>query len=309
MEIATTADAKPFLKWAGGKGQLLDDLDDHLPPALKNGEITQYVEPFIGGGAVFFHVVQRYPIEHAYISDINPEVILVYRTLKRDVDGVVELLREMEENYLPLSRKERKRYYYNLRDQFNAQLPTFDFDEVTPAWRRRAARFIFMNRTCFNGLFRVNSKGEFNVPMGSYRNPTICNGEVLRDAASVLQRAEIHRGDFESCADVVDKGTFVYFDPPYRPISQTSSFNAYSKRDFDDAEQLRLARFYRQLDGQGAKLMLSNSDPKNEDPDDDFFEEAYEGFRIERVQARRAINSKGTRRGEISELLIMNYST
>ncbi len=303
--IAT--EAKPFIKWAGGKGQLLNEIDARLPQALKDGAIDRYVEPFVGGGALFFHVVQNYPVRRAYLSDVNPEVVLLYRTVQREVEELIARLRDVEARYLPMATGERKAFYYDVRTQFNAALPSFDFDHYSEAWIERSAHFIFMNKTCFNGLFRVNSKGEFNVPIGRYKRPTICDETTLRAASALLQEAEIHRGDFEACTSGVDERSFVYFDPPYRPISATASFKSYAKGGFDDAEQLRLARFFRRLDERDALLMLSNSDPHNEDPEDDFFEQAYAGFRIERIQARRTINSKAGKRGEISELLILNY--
>lgn len=299
--------ARPFLKWAGGKAQLLEQIAARLPAELASGQIERYVEPLIGGGAVFFHIAQTYPIERLIISDQNEEVILVYRTIRERVEELIERLSALERRFLALDGEARRACFYEIRAQFNNARSTIRSDRVNSTSVRRAAQLIFMNRTCFNGLFRVNARGEFNVPFGRYKNPTICDAENLRAVSGLLQRAEIHSGDFETCREFIHANTFVYFDPPYRPISKTASFNAYSKRIFDDAAQARLARFFRALDRTGAKLMLSNSDPHNENPGDSFFETLYQGFHIHKVRAKRPINRNGAKRGEITELLITNY--
>jgi len=298
---------RPFLKWAGGKRQLLSQIDSYLPRALKHGTVQRYVEPFVGSGAVFFHIVQNYPVEELFIADINPELILAYRTIQQDIEGLINELAFIEDNYLPLSETQRKAFYYRQRAIYNEGRLAIDYGAFQDTWVKRTAQLIFFNRTCYNGLFRVNSRGEYNVPFGRYKNPTICDGSNLRAVSDILQRAEIHYGHYSDCARVVGEGTLVYFDPPYRPISATANFTAYSPHNFDDDEQLALAEFYRGLDNQGACLILSNSDPRNTNPDDDFLEEAYAGFRIERVQARRRINRSVEKRGPINELLILNY--
>ncbi len=307
MAEPTLSDAKPFLKWAGGKRQLLPQIDGFLPQAVKNGSINRYVEPFAGSGALFFHVAQSYPLEELYISDSNPELIIAYRTIQRRVEDVISALQEIEFHYHPMAEEERKVFFYEQRTQFNAALTVFETGSLPQENAKRTAQLIFLNRTCYNGLFRVNSRGEFNVPFGRYKNPTICDAANLQAAAKVLQRTEIHFGPYSDCKNIVDENTLVYFDPPYRPISLTASFTAYSRQLFDDKAQMDLAEFYRMLDERGAWLMLSNSDPKNIDPNDRFFEAAYEGFRIERVRARRRINSQPDKRGPIYELLIINY--
>jgi DNA adenine methylase len=299
--------ARPFLKWAGGKGDLLSQLEGFFPAGLADGSILRYVEPFVGGGAVFFHVAQGYPLVDLCIADINRELVLIYRAIQRDVDALAGTVGELESRYLALDEPVRKEFYYAMRDRLNAQLASFDYERYGPEWVGRAATLIFLNRTCYNGLFRVNGKGEFNVPFGRYRRPKICDEENLRAVSAVLQRTRIDTGDFALLQPLVDHRTFVYFDPPYRPISTTASFTSYSRHSFDDAEQLRLANFYRMLDKTGAKLMLSNSDPKNLDPDDDFIERAYRGFHIRRVAARRRINRNAEDRGPITEVLITNY--
>lgn len=298
---------RPFLKWAGGKRQLLGQIDKFLPPELPHGQIRRYVEPFIGSGAVFFHVLQHYPVECYFLSDVNPELILVYRTVQGAVDELIERLAAIEQDYLDREEGERREYYYAARDRFNRQRDGIDFEHFSRSWIERAALLLFLNRTGFNGLFRLNSKGEFNVPFGRYPKPRLPDPANLSAVSRQLQGVQIHYGDFEDIDPWVGADTFVYFDPPYRPISSTARFTSYSQGGFTDSEQLRLAEFYRHLDARGARLMMSNSDPSNVDPQDDFFERAYTGYRIERLRARRSINSAAGKRGPVTELLILNY--
>jgi DNA adenine methylase len=300
--------AKPFLKWAGGKRQLLAQLEVHFPPQLRNGEISRYTEPFVGSGALFFEVYQNYPIQECLLADVNPELILVYKTIQQDVNGLIDRLGEIEMHYLELDPDQRKDFYYQIRAGYNLQRETFQYQEFDSEWILRAAYMLFLNRTGYNGLFRLNLKGEFNVPYGRYKKPRILDAENLRRVAALLHGVSIQYGDFGDTADFVNERTLVYFDPPYRPLSSTAHFTSYSKERFDDQQQLRLADFYRQLDAEGAKLMLSNSDPHNVDPQDDFFDRAYRGFRIERLKARRNINRDADKRGQISELLVLNYN-
>jgi DNA adenine methylase len=304
MQLLSTR-AKPFIKWAGGKTQLLPDIQSRLPFELSSGKIKRYIEPFIGGGAVFFSFAQFYNLEEIIISDINTELLIVYKTIKEDVEGLIEQLNRLKKRFFANS--ERERFFYEQRDLFNNNVSEIQFTHFRSDWIPRAAQFIFLNRTCFNGLYRTNSKLHFNVPFGKYENPMIYDEENLRAVSDLLQNVEILRGDFELCEPFANEETFIYFDPPYRPISKTSSFSTYHKSEFTDDDQRRLANFYRKLDAKGAKLMLSNSDPKNNNQNDDFFDELYKGFRIERVKASRAINSNGAKRGQISELLITNY--
>ena len=300
---------KPFLKWAGGKTQLLNTIYKSLPiDLLTSGEITRYVEPFIGSGAVFFSLIQNFPkVKEFYISDINDELILIYSTIQNNVDELIRFLSELQHEYLTFDPSKQKEYFYEVRSKFNSNRSVIDYSTFSCQWVERAAQFIFLNRTCFNGLFRVNSKGDFNVPFGKYLNPTICREENLRAASQALQQTTIESGDFTKCLGYTDEHSFVYFDPPYRPISTTSSFNAYSAFNFDDNEQLRLANFCRTLDERECKFLLSNSDPKNENSNDHFFETAYDWCHIERVQANRMINSNASKRGPIYELLVKNY--
>ncbi len=271
------------------------------------GKIERYVEPFIGGGAAFFHIVQTYPIKQCFISDQNEELVLAYKTIRECVEELIECLSSIERYYFSLTMEEQQVYFYNIRTQFNDARININYAQVNLESVQRTAQLIFMNRTCFNGLFRVNTNGEFNVPFGSYKNPTICDVENLQAVSKLLKQTEIHFGDFEVCREFINHKTFVYFDPPYRPISKTASFNSYAKQSFDDNSQARLAQFLRELHQTGAKLMLSNSDPHNENPDDDFFEVLYQDFNINKVMAKRQINSNGTGRGEITELLVTNY--
>lgn len=299
---------RPVLKWAGGKTQLLNEFCKRLPPGLKNGRITNYVEPFIGGGAFFFYLFPRYSFQQCTICDANQELIIVYRVIQESVHELADELATLQSAYQANNESGREDLYYETRAAFNRNLPGIDIDTYHPSWVDRAAQIIFLNRTCFNGLFRVNRKGEFNVPFGRYKKPGILNREYLDKVAAILENTRILHGDFTLCRDAVDENTFVYLDPPYRPLNHSSSFTSYAKDGFSDRDQARLATFYQELDSLGAHLMLSNSDPKNIDPLDTFFDDLYAGYTIERVPARRMINSNGNRRGEINELVITNYS-
>lgn len=299
--------AKPFLKWAGGKTQLLSAIEKRLPDGLYDGTITRYVEPFVGSGAVFFFLNQRFDLKECFLYDVNEELVLVFQVVKRDVQRLITQLTSLAEEYSCASESGRKDLFYQVRSEFNQEKAGIDFSKYSNRWVDRAARFIYLNKTCFNGLYRVNSKGEFNVPFGKYKNPTICNRGTLNSASQCLTNAEILLGDFSCCEALVDTSTFVYFDPPYRPLNLTSSFTSYSKDGFTDTEQMRLADFFASLDRKGAKLMLSNSDPCNHDPCDRFFDDLYSNFTIGRIPAKRSINCRGELRGEIKELIIRNY--
>jgi DNA adenine methylase len=307
--IIKTHTAKPFLKWAGGKGQLIATINGYLPTELKTGKITKYAEPFIGGGALFFHIAQTYKdsIKQFYISDTNEELIILYFTIRRNVKSLIETLTDIERQYFSLEPAQQKEHFLKVRQEYNEQKPKFNFCEFSNDWITRSADMIFLNRMCFNGLFRVNSKGLFNVPFGDYKNPRICDSTNLKSVSKILEKTIIEHADFTKCDKFVDDKTFTFFDPPYRPLSKTASFNSYSKESFGDTKQEELAKFYRYLANKGAFLMLSNSDPKNTNPDDDFFDNLYKDFNIERVKASRAINSNGAKRGQIFELLITNY--
>ena len=292
---------KPFLKWAGGKGQLLSEIEKYYP--FENGRITKYAEPFVGGGAVLFDVLSKYDLAEVYISDINVELINTYRIIRDEIDSVVSMLALMQSEFVPMDTEHRKAYYMAKRERFNNMKVNGKESENI----EKAALMIFLNKTCFNGLFRVNKKGLFNVPMGSYKNPMICDGENLRAVSEKLQNVQIVCGDYRKSADFIDSNTFVYFDPPYRPITDTASFTAYTENLFNDEEQIALARFVDEMHEKGAKIVVSNSDPKNSDTEDDFFDNIYSSHKIKRVEATRMINCDGEARGKIKELLISNF--
>lgn len=294
--------AQPFIKWAGGKGQLLSTFREFYPQSLTTGKIRRYVEPFVGGGAVLFDVLQNFPVKEAVIIDINRDLINTYEAVRDHVNCLISLLEDIEHKYLAQDTEARKKTYYNIRKAFNLRKAGTGRVDL-----EKASQFIFLNKTCFNGLYRVNKSGGFNVPFGDYKNPTICDTENLTAASMLLEKVEILHGDFRKASGYADPETLVYFDPPYRPLNTTSSFTSYSKQDFTDDDQIALANFFRQLHDTGGLLMLSNSDPHNTDPLDDFFDELYRGFNIHRVQAKRAINSKGDSRGPLSEILVTNY--
>lgn len=300
-------DVRPFLKWAGGKTQLLNEFHKRLPEEIRTGKITRYAEPFIGGGAFFLSLNQNYSFEHCMIGDVNQEIILTYKVIKKGVQQLIDNLGLLEHEYHSKDERDKKVLYYEVRDEFNRQLPQINFQRFGSGWTELAARIIFLNRTCFNGLFRVNQRGEFNVPFGKYKNPEICNGDNLNNVSALLKKTRIVSGDFTRCRSFVDDKTFVYLDPPYRPLNQTSSFTSYTKNGFFEKDQVRLVEFFKELDRKGAKVMLSNSDPRNQDPDDTFFDDHFSDFTIERVPATRMINSNGARRGKINELIITNY--
>ncbi len=252
----TPAAAKPFLKWAGGKAQILDNIRMKYPVGLGK-TVTKYAEPFVGGGAVLFDILSNYNISEVYIGDINRELMLTYQTVRDDVDSLISSLQSLEEEYLSADETKRKELYYQNRNKFNElKLEQSEAIELT-------ALFIFLNRTCFNGLYRVNAKGGFNVPQGSYKNPSICDAENLLAVSKVLQGVKIVCGDYKMSASFIDENTFAYFDPPYRPLSASSSFTSYAKDGFGDKEQIELAQFIDKLSESGAFVVASNSDPKN----------------------------------------------
>jgi DNA adenine methylase len=305
-EITVTS-AKPFLKWAGGKSQLLEKFAAFYPDELQNGKIQNYFEPFIGGGAVFFEVAKRYAIKTAFLYDINPELILTYRVIQQDVFKLIEILETYKNKYEKLNEQKQSDFYYEVRDEFNRKQLIVNKIKYSEEWIFRAAQIIFMNKTCFNGLFRFNQKGGFNVPVGKYKNPKILDERNLLKVSELLQIAEIKLADFTEIEKDIKDNSFVYFDPPYRPISKTSGFTSYSKHKFEDAEQIKLAKLFHLLNSKGIKQMLSNSDPKNNDPTDDFFDELYKEFNIFRVPARRMINSDASKRTAINEIVVTNY--
>jgi DNA adenine methylase len=294
--------AKPFLKWAGGKTQLLPQIDLRLPAALQEGKVSTYVEPFLGGGAVFFHIAQTQKIRQAYLADANEDLIQCYQIVQRNVEELIVELRRLSRGYLRCGRSGQEGYFYRVREQYNRLRKV--------RWSRRtrrdrviqAAYMIFLNRTCYNGLHRVNSRGDFNVPFGKYASPLHFNEENLRAASRVLASARLVCAPFDQVGDAVKPGSFVYFDPPYKPLSATASFTSYSRERFGDDEQEKLATLFHALSRRrNVHLMLSNSDPGGR-----YFDRLYKGMNIERVTATRMINSKASGRGRIAELIVTN---
>ena len=297
--------AKPFIKWVGGKSQLLQQLESRLPHELDEEEFT-YVEPFVGGGAMLFYMLQKFPnIKRVIINDINRNLTEAYINVKEEPEGLVYRLKHIEQQYISIKTETgRKDFYLDTRRRFNEDsLSSLD----------KTALLIFLNRTCFNGLYRENTKGKFNVPFGRYANPTICNEDVIYADSELLNRydVQIFNGDFKETTQSVDNTglTFFYFDPPYRPLSTTSSFNSYVKEDFNDDSQRDLAAFCRILDRKdNVRWMLSNADCSAKNPADTFFEDIYGGFNIQRVYASRMVNANASKRGKLTELLISNYA-
>lgn len=293
---------KPFVKWAGGKGSLISQLKNFYPFELENGKIIKYVEPFVGGGAVLIDILQKFDVQQAYAFDINMDLINCYNVIKSDVEELIKELDKKEKEFIKIEQDDRQSYFYEIRKEYNSY--KLNKNEISV---KRATEFIFLNRTCFNGLYRVNKSGDFNVPCGKYKNPTICDSKNLRNLSYLIRDVVFQYGDYKKSEEYIDETTFVYFDPPYRPLSITSGFTSYTKEDFNDKNQKELADYFKKLDVKNAKLMLSNSNPKNINKEDDFFENIYKGFNINEVSAKRMINANSKGRGTISELLITNY--
>ncbi len=273
---------KPFVKWVGGKRQLLKQFRDLglYPPENFDPITNTYFEPFVGGGAVFFDLLP----ETAYLSDLNNELVVTYNVIKNDVENLIKSLKK---------HKLDKEYFLKMRAQNPEKLSDLN----------TASRFIYLNRTCFNGMYRVNSKGGFNVPFGKYTNPLICDENNLRKASKALKNVEIRKQDYKEVLKKAKKGDFVYFDPPYYPVSKTASFTSYTSESFLDKEQIELRDTFVELHKRGCFVMLSNSDTP-------FINKIYsepKGLRITKVQAGRAINSDASKRGKITEVLVTNY--
>ena len=294
-------ECKPFIKWVGGKGQLLSEINKLYPVELGKN-INKYAEIFVGGGAVLFDILSKYKLDEVYISDKNLELINTYKSIRDNVDILIKSLKEMEEQYIPLNNEDRKIYYYEKREEYNSLKINSEVNNI-----EKAILFIFLNKTCFNGLYRVNKKGEFNVPMGAYKKPKICDEENLKNVSLTLRNVKIVYADYRESEKFIDDKTFVYIDPPYRPLNITSSFTSYTENDFSDKEQIELAEYINVLNKKGAKIVISNSDPKNNDIDDNFFDKLYKNYNINRVKATRMLNSNASLRGAINELLITNY--
>lgn len=297
--MAENKTAKPFLKWAGGKTQIISDIANAIPTDRTKKKFT-YVEPFVGSGAVLFWMINNFPkLKKAIINDINEDLINTYKTIAAHPKELISILEILQNEYHDLERDEehKKRYFYQKRALYNSR--KYKQSE-------QAALFIFLNRTCFNGLYRVNRKNQFNVPMGAYKRPAICDKKNIIAVSEVLQKVEILCGDFEATLDFAEANTIFYFDPPYKPLSETSNFNSYYKHEFNDQEQIRLRDFCDKLDALHHSWILSNSDIKAKYSDDGFFDDLYANYNIRRVKAKRSINSNAEKRGILTELLITN---
>ena len=295
--------AKPFVKWAGGKGNLLQKLEALLPTDFDDLENVTYIEPFVGGGAMLFHMLQRHKcIRRAVINDINADLIHCYQLIAYDPQILIERLKNIENRFYNLDLLSRKEFFYDYRDQYNSE-------GVHPD--ERAALFIFLNHTCFNGLHRVNAAGKFNVPYGRYKKPVICNEELIMADHRLLNSVELvirQPGDYKLVRQNLSRNhpNFVYFDPPYRPLSATSSFKEYSNNPFEDRQQEELKHFCDRLTAQNCLIMQSNSDSKTENGNS-FFEELYLGYRFDRIMAPRFINANGEKREKQTEVVIRNF--
>ena len=297
--------AKPFIKWVGGKNQLIEQLDQLLPDNFEGLENVMYIEPFLGGGAMLFYMLQKYPnITTAIVNDINPDLTNCYQVVRDYPDELVNILSQLQEEFHKLnSEEERKDYYLTKRSEYN----TKNVEQV-----RNAALFIFLNKTCFNGLYRVNKKGIFNVPFGRQTKPTICDSKTIYADSALLKRVKILTGSYTETIEHAHGNVLFYFDPPYRPLNATSSFNDYAKEEFNDAAQTALKEFCDLVHEKGYYFMLSNSDCSSANPNDTFFEDLYlpsGEYNMERVLAARSINSVGSKRGKITEIVVRNYST
>ena len=289
--MKASSKAKPFIKWVGGKGQLIEQLDAQLPADFDKWENVTYIEPFVGGGAMLFYMLQRYPnIRHAVINDVNPDLTTCYRTVRDMPEELITSLMEIQDAYNALQTEEGRRdFFFAVRDRYNEK----NLDDI-----ENTTKFIFLNRTCFNGLYRVNKKGLFNVPFGKYTNPQICDPKTIRKDSEILQHVEILTGDFEDSLAYAQGNTFFYFDPPYRPLSDTSSFNDYSKEAFNDDAQIRLKEYCDRINEAGLRFMLSNSDCKGKNEEDNFFDVLYGTYTRTRIYEQN-----GT-----PNIVIRNYS-
>ncbi|AWK06990.1 modification methylase [Flavobacterium crocinum] len=289
--------AKPFLKWAGGKSRLLTDIEKSLPYDF-NIQFDTYIEPFVGGGAVLFWILDKFPnIKNVIINDVNSDLINVYKVIKKKPTKLIEYLKVLQNEFhsFEFDDEGRKNYYYEKRALFNSRNSN-DLEQ--------AGIFIFLNRTCFNGLYRVNKKNEFNVPIGSYLKPQICDSHNISQVSKILKEVKILSGDYQRTINYINDKTLFYLDPPYKPLNKTSNFNSYSNSQFNDKEQIRLRDFCKLLDKK-AYWILSNSDVKVEGSEDTFFDDLYCDYDINRVKVKRFINNNSKSK-HLSELLIVN---
>lgn len=295
--------ARPHLKWAGGKNQILKELLACCPAGLFNGEITKYFELCLGGGALFYYLRQNFSFEKIYLNDRNQDLILSYRIIQQQVDNLILALEILQEQYYDRSPQEQERMYYQIRDRYNRQC--LDYCKTSNNSIKRAAYLIFLNKCCFNGLYRVSkTDSNFNTSWGKRSKPKICDTQNLILVSQALQGVTLAAEDFTVFSDAMDSRSLAYFDPPYRAFSKTANFNSYCAAGFSDVEQGRLAEHLRYLSQErGVKIMMSNGGNLR----DPWLKELYAGFEIKEVEARRNINSNGAKRGKIPELVITNY--
>lgn len=294
--------AKPFIKWVGGKSQLLDKIREKYP-----SKIEKYCEPFVGGGAVLFDVINKFHPREILINDINKELINTYLQLKNNCPEIIQRLYDIQRIYKSHTVEENKILFYEKRNRYNEL--KLNRNENKDENLEKAVLFIFLNKTCFNGLYRVNSKGLFNVPFNNAKSPLLCDEQNLRNCSLLIQNVEMKAGDYKECKSFIDDKTFVYIDPPYRPLTQTATFTSYSENGFSEKEQIELRNFIIEISSKGAMVLASNSDPRNINASDNFFDKLYSKFEIERVSASRMINSNAKKRGAINELLISNIAS
>ena len=283
---------RPFLKWVGGKTKLLSEIENKLPNELKNKKFN-YVEPFLGGGAVFFHLIKKFNIEKAYLNDLNKKLINTYKHVRDKTPELIQKLEKLESDYYDSS--DKKKFFLEQREKFNASKDS----------TKKSALFIFLNKTGFNGMYRENSKGEYNIPFGQMKNPTICNKERLKNISSLLKDKEVFFSSksFEKTI-IDDKNTFYYLDPPYRPTSKTSSFTDYTKSSFNDKTQKSLKEYCDKIDKKGSFFMQSNSYSE-----DGFFQNLYQSRKINNLRVMRTISADGSKRSKAKEIIIRNYES
>ena len=283
---------KPFLKWVGGKRKLIPQLEVKFPAYIKNNEFT-YVEPFLGGGAMFFYLISKYSIKKAYLNDLNDKLIDCYKNIRDHGDKLVRQLKKLEKDYY--SSKDKKLFYLERREEYNNSNLSVN----------KSALLIFLNKTGFNGMYRENSKGEYNIPFGEMNNPLICNSELILNISNILNNndVEFSSKSFENIL-INEKNTFYYLDPPYRPISKTSDFTSYTKNKFDDELQFKLKKYCDKINEKDNLLMQSNSFSE-----DNFFQKLYSEMNIKKIYASRSISADGSKRGKAKEIVITNYGS
>ena len=296
----TKNEIKPFVKWAGGKSSLIKHLIMHLPNDFAEQNDITYIEPFVGGGAMLFYMLTHYPnIRRVIINDVNKDLMFCYQMIKNNPQLLIKLLNDISNEFYALDNIDKKtNFYYQIRERYNNEDLTKE---------ERTAYFIFLNKTCFNGLYRVNTKGKFNVPFGKYKKPKICDKDIIMSDHELLKKVDIHVGNYDKMIKHLGRGyNFLYMDPPYRPLSGTSSFIEYTRNVFDDTEQEKLKKFCDLLNSKGCKIMQSNSNSLDNDGES-YFTKLYANYNITYIEAHRFINAYAGKREKETELLIMNY--